>query len=121
MTTLAQVNEDFDRLFGDAWNPTMQHHCASSLQSTTDEPRAMTKPLSERLEELVQGCHGPRSSVIREAAALARRVEGAGIAFIFSKAAPEPHQVSGLTEEDDAVIDSLDCQRVALVPVEGGA
>lgn len=23
MTTLAQVNEDFDRLFGDAWNPTM--------------------------------------------------------------------------------------------------
>ena len=23
MTTLAQVNEDFDRLFGDRWQPTM--------------------------------------------------------------------------------------------------
>lgn len=41
--------------------------------------RAMTKPLSEMLEELVQGCHGPRSSVIREAIALARRVEGAEV------------------------------------------
>lgn len=40
----------------------------------------MSKPLSERLEELVQGCHGPRSSVIREAIALARRVEGAEVA-----------------------------------------
>lgn len=54
-------------------------------------------------------------------AALAQRVETACSAFIFSKAAPEPHQVSGLTAEDDAVIESLDCKRVALVPVEGGA
>ena len=23
MTTLTQVNEDFDRIFGDAWQPTM--------------------------------------------------------------------------------------------------
>ena len=23
MTTLAQVNEDFDRILGDRWNPTM--------------------------------------------------------------------------------------------------
>lgn len=37
----------------------------------------MTKPLSERLMNLAGGCDGPNASLIREAAALARRVEGA--------------------------------------------
>ena len=79
----------------------------------------MTKPLSERLMNLVGGCDGPNASLIREAAALARRVEGAGRAFIMSNEAPEPHQVAGVTAADDDVINTLDGQRVRLVPEVG--
>jgi len=50
---------------------------------------------------------------------LARRVEGAGRAFIMSNAAPEPHQVAGVTAADDDVINALDGQRVRLVPEVG--
>lgn len=88
--------------------------------------RAQT--LSERLAELLSDnltlpnyLQDYEIEAIREATALARRVEGACSAYIFSNAAPEPHQVSSVTADDDAVIDSLDGQRVALVPVEGGA
>lgn len=43
----------------------------------------MSKPLSERLMNLVVGCDGPNASLIREAAALARRVEGAPSADVI--------------------------------------
>lgn len=91
----------------------------------------MTKPLSERLEaamhwydnygELPSDGEIDGFDLMREAAALARLVEGACSAYIFSNAAPEPHQVSGVTADDDAVIDLLDGKRVALVPLEVGA
>jgi len=83
----------------------------------------MTKPLSERLEAAARGDDALSSNVsnalLREAAALARRVEGAGRAFIMSNEAPEPHQVAGVTAADDDVINTLDGQRVRLVPEVG--
>jgi len=83
----------------------------------------MTKPLSERLEAITKApgiaMHAAYVEAIREAAALARRVEGAGRAFIMSNEAPEPHQVAGVTAADDDVINTLDGQRVRLVPEVG--
>lgn len=80
-----------------------------TAQMKTQHPEWLIKEMDQSAE------------LLDEAAALSRRVEGACTAYIFSNSAPEPHQVSGVTAYDDAVIDSLDGKRPALVLVEGGA
>lgn len=86
----------------------LEDACAGVLiAEATGNLNIMTRAVNKLLSEA------------REAAALARRVEGAGRAFIMSNEAPEPHQVAGVTAADDDVINTLDGQRVRLVPEVG--
>ena len=81
----------------------------------------MSKPLSERLEAeaKLRRCCGQVHIVklLDEAAALARRVEGAEVVTLWSGDHDGVYEVRS-PEEADAIQSG---QRVALVPVEGGA